>query len=55
MKRKITIKGAIGLLIGLAGLIYLLTAHAGLPTPAASAAPANTIDVEQAVSFPYDI
>ena len=64
MKLRCTAKGYVGLTVGVtAGIFYLLAAILGTPatapaqekTGARSPAPTETIDVEQAVDFPYDI
>ena len=67
MKRRhhsITVRGIVGLAIGVAGAVYLAVNQTGAlaqtespsaSPPPAVPAPTERIDVEQAVAFPYDI
>ena len=63
MRLRCTAKGYVGLAVGCtAGLIYLLMHLLAAPSVApaqpgggGSNAPTETIDVERAVDFPYDI
>jgi hypothetical protein len=64
MRIRLTAKGYLGLLVGLAAAAFgLVAGPAGAPakaqereeTPPPAFVPTEKIDVEQAVAFPYDI
>ena len=71
MRSKTTVKGYLGLLVGLSAAVFYLSYHSASTrataqaqdppaaetsqAPAPTRAPSERIDVEQAVPFPYDI
>ena len=64
MRIRLTARGYLGLLVGLAAAVFgLVTGPAGAPATAQERqdpapptfVPTERIDVEQAVNFPYDI